>query len=109
MVTVKVLPVTGEGSAGVIRAIRTLCGILAAFFLWLSPHMVYAQTYPQPYIASFSPANGPVGTTITVAGSGFTGLTEAWVGNGHDAAFNVANDGSMTITVPADATSGQIS
>jgi len=109
MVTVNGLLLTGEGRASAVRAIRLACGMVAALFLFLAPHSVFAQTYPQPYIASFSPMNGPVGTTITVTGSGFTGATAAWIGSGHDAAFNVINDGSMTVTVPADATSGQVS
>jgi hypothetical protein len=65
-------------------------------------------TYNQPYIADFSPASGPAGTVITVTGSGFTGSNAAWIGSGHDAAYSVISDSQMTVTVPADGTTGQV-
>jgi aryl-phospho-beta-D-glucosidase BglC (GH1 family) len=64
--------------------------------------------YPQPIIASFSPASGPAGTVITVTGSGFTGLDLAWIGNGHDGTVTVLNDGVVEVTVPADATTAHV-
>ena len=64
--------------------------------------------YPQPYVQGFSPLSGTIGSSVTVTGSGFTGASQAWVGNGHSAAFNVVNDSTLTLTVPNDGTSGQI-
>jgi hypothetical protein len=61
---------------------------------------------PQPVIASFTPTNGPVGTVITVTGSGFAGATYANVGWAGDAGITVVNDTQATITVPSDAPLG---
>ena len=65
-----------------------------------------AFAYTQQAITGMSPTSGPVGTVVTITGSGFTGSNQAWVGNAHDAAINVINDSTVTVTVPADATSG---
>jgi len=62
----------------------------------------------QPVVTSFSPAAGPVGTTITVLGSGFFGANAAWIGDGHDATINVINNYQAEIIVPDDATTGPI-
>ena len=63
---------------------------------------------PQPYIQSFSPASGPVGTVVTVIGSGFTGANLAWVGAAHDGVVSVISDTQVQVTIPADATTGAI-
>ena len=60
-----------------------------------------------PSIASFSPASGPVGTTVTINGSGFTGTTSVTFG-GANAAFSIGSDSLLTATVPANAISGPI-
>ncbi|MEP6884242.1 MAG: cellulase family glycosylhydrolase [Gammaproteobacteria bacterium] len=65
-------------------------------------------TYAQPVISSFTPGSGTVGTEIELKGSGFTGITAAWVGNGHDASFQVLTDTMIEVVVPADGTSGPI-
>ena len=61
-----------------------------------------------PTIASFSPGSGPVGSTVTITGTGFTGATSVRF-NGTWSAPNVASDTSVSATVPAGATTGQIS
>ena len=45
---------------------------------------------------------------ITIAGSGLSGITSAWVGGGHDAGITNISDTLLNIAVPQDATSGQI-
>jgi len=60
-----------------------------------------------PYIALFTPTSGPVGTVVTVTGTGFTGAT-AVTFNGVAAVFNVGSAARITATVPAGATSGKI-
>jgi len=67
-----------------------------------------ATTYPQPLPSGFSPASGPPGTTITVTGTGFTGLNAVWVGNGKDSTVYVVSDKLVKVTVPADATTGHV-
>src|ERR1039457_3394231 len=67
-----------------------------------------ATTYPQPLPLSFSPTSGPPGTVITVTGSGFTGLTQVWIGNAHDSTVYVVNDKLVKVTVPSDATTAHL-
>lgn len=64
--------------------------------------------YPQQYIMNFSPSSGPVGTVVTVNGSGFTGSNLAWVGTARNATVNVVSDTQVRVTVPAGATTGAI-
>lgn len=66
------------------------------------------NTYAQPGIASFSPASGPVGTVVTLNGSGFTGLNLASVGVAKNAAVAVVSDTQVRVTIPDGATSGSI-
>ena len=66
---------------------------------------------PTPIITDFSPPSGPVGTSVTIDGSGFTGTTDVRfngtsVGSGN---FTVVSDGQITATVPSGATDGPIS
>jgi hypothetical protein len=63
---------------------------------------------PPPTIASFDPTSGPVGTEVTVTGSGFSGTT-AVAFNGTAALFTVDGDFQLRATVPDGATSGPIS
>lgn len=65
-------------------------------------------TLPQPIVTGFTPASGPAGTVLAVSGSGFTGATQAWVGNGHNATLTVLSDTSARVIVPNDATSGVV-
>jgi aryl-phospho-beta-D-glucosidase BglC (GH1 family) len=64
--------------------------------------------FSQPLITDFSPHDGPIGTVVTVSGSGFSGATQAWVGAAHDAAIRVLSDTQVEVTVPAGATNGAI-
>jgi len=67
-----------------------------------------APAYTQQNIMNFSPSSGPVGTVVTVNGSGFTGSNIAWVGAARSAAVTVINDNQLQVTIPADATTGAI-
>jgi len=60
-----------------------------------------------PTIASFTPTSGPVGTTVTITGTNFTGVT-AISFNGTAATFTVTNATTITATVPVGATTGTI-
>lgn len=72
-----------------------------------------------PAITGFAPTSGPIGTVITITGSGFTGATTQYSGLQvytplparfvRDATINVLSDTSVQMTVPADAgTTNQI-
>jgi streptogramin lyase len=60
-----------------------------------------------PTIQSFAPASGPVGTTVTINGTGFTGLT-AVTFNGVTATVTANSDTTITTRVPMGATTGAI-
>jgi cytochrome c peroxidase len=60
-----------------------------------------------PAIASFTPANGPIGTAVTITGTNFTGAAAVFFG-GRMATFTVSNSGAVTTTVPFGATTGPI-
>lgn len=60
-----------------------------------------------PYISSFTPTTGPVGTTITISGNHFTGTTDVNF-NGVPAVFTVSSPTQITVTVPAGVSIGKI-
>jgi hypothetical protein len=66
-------------------------------------------TAPAPQIVSFSPTSGPVGTKVTITGTGFTGATAVDFNGASDPTFKVDSDTQITATVPATATTGKIS
>jgi IPT/TIG domain len=61
-----------------------------------------------PTITSFNPTSGPVGTSVRINGSNFTGATAVRF-NGVSAAFTVQNATRINATVPSGATTGPIS
>ena len=61
-----------------------------------------------PAITAFTPTSGPVGTTVTLSGSGFSGATAVTL-SGVAVAFSVNSDTQITATVLPGATSGPIS
>ena len=63
---------------------------------------------PVPVVTSFSPGSGPVGTIVTITGSGLMGATEAAF-NGTPAVYTVDSDIQITATIPAGATTGMVS
>jgi len=65
------------------------------------------QQTPAPQITSFTPSSGPVGTTVTVSGAGFTGASSVTL-NDAVTSFTVNSDGLITLTVPTGALSGPI-
>lgn len=60
-----------------------------------------------PTIVSFSPPSGPVGTVVTITGTGLTQATKVTF-NKVSATFTVNSDTQITATVPATATTGKI-
>ena len=61
-----------------------------------------------PTISSFSPTEGPVGTSVTIRGTNFTGATSVTFNN-VSATFTVSGSGNRIMaTVPTGATTGPI-
>jgi|GEM_PF-2999593 len=61
-----------------------------------------------PHITSVTPGTGPAGTTVTIAGSGFTDVTAVKFNGTLDAGASVDSDHQITAHVPAAATSGRV-
>lgn len=70
--------------------------------------IAFAPVAPAPLITSFSPASGPVGTTVTVTGSFLAGATALSLNAGTVTGFTVVDATTITFVVPAGATSGSI-
>lgn len=67
-------------------------------------------TVSPPTIASFDPADGAVGDTVTISGACFAGTVAVSFSGTPATSFTVGcNGGKITVTVPAGATSGPIS
>ena len=62
-----------------------------------------------PGITGFSPTSGPVGTSVTLTGTGFTGATTVNFGGTAATSYSLVGDTQIATTVPAGATSGTIS
>jgi hypothetical protein len=62
---------------------------------------------PPPTIGSFTPTSGPVGTSVDIQGTNFTGATSVMF-NGAAASYTVNSPTSITARVPSGATTGSI-
>ncbi|MGH2596507.1 MAG: IPT/TIG domain-containing protein, partial [Actinomycetota bacterium] len=62
---------------------------------------------PLPTVTSLSPTTGPVGTTVTITGTNFTGATAVKF-HGVQAVFTLNSDTTITATVPSGATTGLV-
>ena len=61
-----------------------------------------------PTISSFSPASGPVGTSVVITGESFTGATSVTFGGVKATSFTVDSHTQITATVPTGAKTGKI-
>ena len=64
---------------------------------------------PPPVVTSFNPTSGPVGTSVQINGTGFTGATSVAFNTTNAITFNVDSDTSIHANVPNGATDGLIS
>ena len=67
----------------------------------------FTVTGATPSIASFSPASGSPGTTVTITGSSFAGAS-AVLFNGVAAVYSVVSESQIQASVPSDATTGKV-
>jgi hypothetical protein len=75
--------------------------------LWTSDPVTVTVSNP-PTVTNFTPSSGPVGTSVTVSGTNFTGASAVRF-NGVSASFTVTSASTITATVPAGAATGPIS
>jgi hypothetical protein len=70
--------------------------------------VAFAPMALAPAVASFAPASGPVGTTVTVTGTNFTGASAVTLNGAPITGFTVVNATTLTFVVPAGAASGPV-
>ncbi|MDZ7343633.1 MAG: DNRLRE domain-containing protein, partial [candidate division KSB1 bacterium] len=68
----------------------------------------FAIVSPLPVVASFTPAYGPIGTEVTITGSGFTGATAVTFNGTPAANFTVDSPTRIRAVVPNGASAGAI-
>jgi hypothetical protein len=97
------LPARG-GRTFTTRPFRWLVVCFAVLTSFLSLH---AQSGPS--ITGLSPNSGPIGTVLTITGSGF-GTTPYWVSFPYGVGANVTSwsDTQIVVTVPLGATTGNV-
>jgi hypothetical protein len=61
-----------------------------------------------PTVTSFTPASGPVGTNVSITGTGFLGATQVTFNGTAAVNFTVNSDTSINANVPGGATTGPI-
>ncbi len=62
-----------------------------------------------PTISAISPDSGPVGTKVTITGSGFMGASQVKFGGVKAVSYTVNSGTTITATVPAGAKTGKVS
>jgi outer membrane protein assembly factor BamB len=125
----KLVTITGTGFSGATAV--TIAGTTAAFSVvsdtTVTAHVPYGATFGpvtvaspsgaatsttsfkvRPKVASFAPLGGPVGSSVALYGSGFTGATEVKF-NTAPAVFTVVSYSQIVATVPGGATTGKLS
>ena len=61
-----------------------------------------------PIVSSIAPTSGPVGTQVTITGSGLTGATKVTFGGVKATSYTVNSGTTITVAVPAGAQSGKV-
>ncbi|MFP5436151.1 MAG: hypothetical protein ACLGH8_00010, partial [Bacteroidia bacterium] len=59
-------------------------------------------------VSSFTPATGPVGTTVTYTGTGFNGITGVTFDGIPATAYNIVSNTTLTAVVPSGTTAGAV-
>jgi IPT/TIG domain./S-layer homology domain. len=75
---------------------------------WSNTFYAFAGPLPAPTITAFGPSSGPVGTSVAITGTGFTGATEVRFGSAAATGFTVDSATQISAIVPPDAVSGTI-
>jgi len=85
-------------------------GILPAAILCLAASLACGgkTRYTVPDVVSYSPAQGPVGTTVVISGAYFSGITAISFGGQPAVAYQVNNQSLITAIVPETAATGPV-
>ncbi len=71
-------------------------------------HTSCGTTTACPAVTTLGPTTGPIGSTVTIVGSDFTGVNAVTFSTGVAATFTVVSPTQITATVPAGAVTGPI-
>ena len=88
-------------------AIKRLAAGCLALLLTIIPATLAGAAIPT--ITSFSPASGPVGTVVTISGTGFIGGVAVSFNGVAASSFAFLSDTQVQATVPLGATTGPVS
>lgn len=69
---------------------------------------IFGKFTVTPAVLSFTPMQGPVGTTVTINGTSFTGATKVTFGGVAASSFQVISDTEVKAIVPSGAVTGPI-
>ncbi|MER2999647.1 IPT/TIG domain-containing protein [Pontibacter populi] len=81
--------------------IRTL--LISFLLVFCASISAFAQT-----VTSFTPSSGPVGTEMTIAGSGFAEAHTVSIGSGATYDFTIVSDSEIKVKVPTSSSSGVV-
>ncbi len=82
--------------------------LASALALGVSAVMLTALPASAATVTSFTPTCGPVGTSVTITGTGFTGADGVVFNGTHAATWSIVNDTTATAIVPAGAVTGYV-
>jgi hypothetical protein len=101
-VAVTFTPTTAGAQTGTLRLVSALGTYVV--------NLTGTGSYPVPVVSGFTPASGPVGTVVTVTGTGFVSGSTMVTINGVTITGVVVNAGgtTLTFTIPTGATSGPV-
>jgi len=76
---------------------------------WTAEVSVATSAVPAPTVTGFTPTAGPVGAPVSITGTNFIGATAVTFGGTNAPGFTVDSATSISVDVPAGATTGPIS
>lgn len=89
--------------------VRTVTGLLTAMVLIVGGTVAAAPAYAAaPTVTRFSPTSGPVGTSVTITGSGFVAPAKVTFGGVAASIVKVSSSTSILTQVPPGAVTGKL-
>ena len=101
------LATVAVATAGVLATVPAAHAAVAPIGVGSSSHAATSGTASGLMLTTFSPTKGPMGTKVTITGSGFSGATRVAF-HGTSASFRVISNTRIVATAPCGATTGRI-
>ena len=87
---------------------NALAGVISGIYDTGLPVETVSSVHIIPLIQTLDPLSGPVGTRVTISGSGFTGATKVKFNGVLATDYAVVSPSTMQATVPVGATKGKV-